>query len=729
MLYIMTIVSSGQISITDLNDATQLILYLNANAKTQVYNPNATGSTAYTPDFTSAYLVVTPELYVAGGGSSNLLPSSQVVSVTWYEGSNTSGTPITDGATSTGADGVSSYTIPTGSVTTTSKTLTCKTNFTAKNSQKFTCVVVYHDNNLNSNISMKADVEIVKITNGVKGADGTGTNATVGVLSNENVTVPANSSGTPTDLTQAVSTLTIYSGTTDVTSSFNIALTLNPANTTNFNVSTSGTNTNQTVTVSTMVSSVSSASVTFTATPKTPNTNNYPVITKIFNVSKLNAGGDGTSPTISWINMPTTLNVNNTGTYATSTVVIKALSQTGNLAQANFNGYIQVDTSVDGNAWTNRVANTTAISNGSYTYPSTGSIPSGIKFIKVQIFSASGGSGLLDSETCAIVSDGNDTFFLNVFTPNGDMIRNSSGSLTIQADMYKGNSNINGSITSYKWYYQDATATTSNGGDIDGTAGWRLLQSFSDPASALTASNFNTSTAGGTLTGGTYFVRYSWLTTNGETKASPVMGTGIAVTANYNLKITLPTAPAPTSQITGAKIYVGTVSGSEKYQGTVTTNLTTGGIYTITAPIATGSAGVPASNTATYTNTTSGFTSNVLTVPNTAINSYAGYKCIAVYNSTNYQGVSMVKDITDPILCRIDGTNVFKNGAGTNSYTATLLQAGTEIDHAGSTYTYTWSMYNQDGTQVGGFSKTGKTITVSATDITNIGNLICSVSK
>ncbi|AQN32580.1 hypothetical protein BCP12_168 [Bacillus phage BCP12] len=55
---------TGQITISDLNDAKQYILYLNPNYKTQIYDPNGL---VYAPDFTSSNLVITPELYIAGG--------------------------------------------------------------------------------------------------------------------------------------------------------------------------------------------------------------------------------------------------------------------------------------------------------------------------------------------------------------------------------------------------------------------------------------------------------------------------------------------------------------------------------------------------------------------------------------------------------------------------------------------------------------------------------------
>jgi hypothetical protein len=708
----MSIVSSGQLTISDINDAKQLVLYLNPSVRNQIYNPNATGSTAYNPDFTGSNLTFTPELYVAGGGTTNLLPSSAIVSCNWYEGSQTTNA-IGTGNT-TGADGISSYSIPTGTPQTTLKVLTVKSNLTNKNSQKFTCVVVYHDDDLNADITMKADVEVVKVTNGVKGADGTGTDAVVGVLSNENSTIPANSSGTATaqNLALATTTLKIFEGTDDITSSYTVSIALNPNDTTKFNVTTSGTPANSVITVSTMTDATASASVTFTATRS-----GYPTITKVFNVSKLNAGTNGSEVTINWLDIPSTLAVSNTGAYARSTLTFKSYSKTGASVQQAYDGFLQVDTSPDGTTWTNAVANTTQFSSGSYTYPASGSMPTGIKFIRVRLYSATGGSGLLDEETISIIAEGNDAFFCNMVTPQGDMIRNSSGQLTVKAELVKGSSPV--TPTAIKWYVQDPAvtiATNGGGGDTDGGIGWRLLQTVAD---ATTAPTLNGATAGGTLTGATYFVKYTWCSTNGETL--PSAQAQLAVTANYNLKITVPAFP---TGVFKAKVYVGTVTGTVKYQGDINTSA---GTYTITAPINTTNPQPPSTNTATYTQTVTNFATDTITVPATAITNFEGFKAILTYNTLKYSGIVVLKDISDPILCRIDGVEVFKNGDGTNTYRATLIQGGSEIDSSGTKYTYTWSIWNKDGTKTT-FNKTGKTTSVDATDITNIGNLLCEVS-
>ena len=59
----MTIVASGQITITDLNDAKQLVMYIGASqSRTVIYN----GVSTYVPLYSSTNQVLTPQLFIAG---------------------------------------------------------------------------------------------------------------------------------------------------------------------------------------------------------------------------------------------------------------------------------------------------------------------------------------------------------------------------------------------------------------------------------------------------------------------------------------------------------------------------------------------------------------------------------------------------------------------------------------------------------------------------------------
>lgn len=202
--------------------------------------------------------------------------------------------------------------------------------------------------------------------------------------------------------------------------------------------------------------------------------------------------------------------------------------------------------------------------------------------------------------------DGQDAVRAVVWTPNGNVTRNSTGTVQASVQVYKGSAKVTGS--SFKWYIQDPSATTTSGGDTDGGAGWRLLNS----------------------------------------------------TTNYGI---------------------------------------------------------------------TGYTTDTITIPASAIPSAESFKCVVTYNSVKYSDVCTVVDVSDPIMLVITGTNTFKNGQGTNTITAKLYRAGAEIDSSGSDYTYTWSLYDSSNVKNTSWSKTGKTITVDAADINARGNVTCDVSK
>lgn len=132
-----------------------------------------------------------------------------------------------------------------------------------------------------------------------------------------------------------------------------------------------------------------------------------------------------------------------------------------------------------------------------------------------------------------------------------------------------------------------------------------------------------------------------------------------------------------------------------------------------------------------------GTTTRELTVYPGAFNNVGVFKCgikdtdteSASYNSTFWDVVTFI-DNTDPIVVTITSTggDVFKNGNGSSTLTANLYQAGEEIDEAGTQYTYTWTKYLSDGTLDSSFNKTGKTISVTGTDVNVKSTFICTIS-
>jgi hypothetical protein len=679
----MTIVASGQLTLVDLNDSKQLVAYIGASQpKTVIYNPN-TGS--YTPDYSSSNNVLTPQLYVAGSSSD---VSNQTTATRWYVQPNGTGTPTQI----TSSD--SNYTLGSG----TPKTLTIKNNVLASNnSMTYICEMDYLDPDTGLTVTAKTSIEIVKVTNGANG-----TNAVIGVLSNDTHAVPADANGNVLSYAGAVSTMSVFNGSTDDSANWTYSVT-----TTNVSGTASGSPANRTYTVTSLTADI--GYVDFTATRS-----GYPSITKRFTIVKNKQGVTGQNATTYWLVTPPTIQKSKTGAYTPSSITVSAMSQTGSSAPAAYSGRFIISESNDGTTYTDKYTSSSDESSKTYT-PSAG-----IKTLRVRLYLAGGTSTLVDEQIIPIVSDGVDSVYATVWTPNGNIVRNNQGNITAKCDLYDGGTSV--SATTYKWYVQDPTATTSSGGDTDGGNGWRLLQSIADPSTAPTLAQ----QAGGTLTGATYYVKYTWVSTNGETKPSPE--SSLAVTANNTLKITVPAFP---TGVTKAKVYVGTASGQNRYQADITTS---GGTLNISAPINTTNPLPPATNTATYDGGgVTGFTTATITIPASAIPSVQSFKCVAIYNSKTYSDVCTVVDVSDPIMVTIVGVNTFKNGQGQVTLTAKLYQAGVEIDPAGTTYTYTWYLYDSNNAQIttwnGTGSKTGKTITVDATDINVRGNIVCQVSQ
>jgi hypothetical protein len=450
----MAIVASGQISLVDLNDSKQLQLYISSSQpKTQIYNPD---NTSYTPNWTTSKPVLTPQLFIAGTATDII---AQAKSITW----NVDGTDITVSN--------ANYTLASTGV----KTLTINTNtLSSANTTLIKCTVVYTDPSTGFDVTTVADFEFAKVTNGTKGNTGaTGTNAIIGVLSNETSTVPADVSGNVTSWGGSATTLTIYNGATDDTANWAITIAKSGVDGTS-----SGTPANRTFTPSSMTADT--GTVTFTATRS-----GYATLTKTYTITKSKTGATGgtgsagQNATAYWlVPSASAIQKNISNVYTPASLSIDMKSQTGTGTPAFYGGRLIISETTDGTSYTAKyTSSVNEPSAKSYT-PSAG-----IKAIKIEMYLAGGTTTLLDTEIIPIVSDGatgatgsagQDAVVAVVWTPDGNTLRNSSGTLTAQCDVYKGSSLLTSGVT-FKWYLQDGTATTASGGDADGGNGWRLL--------------------------------------------------------------------------------------------------------------------------------------------------------------------------------------------------------------------------------------------------------------
>ncbi len=149
-------------------------------------------------------------------------------------------------------------------------------------------------------------------------------------------------------------------------------------------------------------------------------------------------------------------------------------------------------------------------------------------------------------------------------------------------------------------------------------------------ANPATAPTLSASGTGGTLPATTYYVKYTWITSVGETVTSPE-STGQAVTAGQTLTVTLPTFP---SGVTKANVYISSSTGTETLQGSTTSTT-----FTQSTPLVTGII-PPTVNTtgATALYTAKNYTTNV-TSDSGATSGNSGTGSATVYvkeiNTTN----------------------------------------------------------------------------------------------
>lgn len=93
------------------------------------------------------------------------------------------------------------------------------------------------------------------------------------------------------------------------------------------------------------------------------------------------------------------------------------------------------------------------------------------------------------------------------------------------------------------------------------------------------------------------------------------------------------------------------------------------------------------------------------------------------------------RDASDPVQVHISSSSGDKivNGQGSTELNAELWRAGEEIDTAGTGYTYTWykrdKLGNPDEKWNTTGSKTGKKITVAASEVNVKSTFVCEVSK
>ena len=134
-------------------------------------------------------------------------------------------------------------------------------------------------------------------------------------------------------------------------------------------------------------------------------------------------------------------------------------------------------------------------------------------------------------------------------------------------------------------------------------------------------------------------------------------------------------------------------------------------------------------------------TNAVLTVfPDVVVNAQT-FLCVVTDNVGGTSGLKVkgyytLADLDDPIMVIVDssGGTIFKNAAGSSTLTARLFQQGSEVDTAGSAYTYKWTKWENNAMDAnfGGTGinfKSGKTLTVGGADVNSTTTFKVEVSE
>lgn len=151
--------ATGQITIIDYNDGVGLsgFIGLNVSSRVQVYNPD---NQSYFPNWgTSPYLILTPSLFVQGNGT-DIIKSTQVKFIKWYDASVSTTVPLTGNAT---------YAVSNPEIAPVNgNPLTIKTNLLTEaiSSKDYICEVIYEDPTTLLRLTQKIPITLSRVVNG-----------------------------------------------------------------------------------------------------------------------------------------------------------------------------------------------------------------------------------------------------------------------------------------------------------------------------------------------------------------------------------------------------------------------------------------------------------------------------------------------------------------------------------------------------------------------------------
>lgn len=422
-------VATGQLTIYDQNDSKQAQLYIAPSLSNQVVFD---GIVSYNPLYsTGTKQILTPQVSIAGSSTDM---SANVKATRWYYQVNSSGAKVEI----TAGTPYANHALTQVGAFPLLKSLDISANVVAtNNSMRYTCEIDYIDPDTTLSITMVGDFEIIKIATGVS--------SLIGNLSNDGIGIPCSATGTPLSYTGATTTFTVLRGVATDTG-WSISKTLVGCTTSETDNAASSV-TSKTATITGITADA--ATVTFTATKA-----NHATITKVFNVWKVNRGVDSK---VYELQLTTkTLSKSELNDYSPTKVTASAISIQGQATPVAFTGRYKIHEATEAAPDTYVLKYTSSADEATKDYTPTSTAGS----IKVELFAAGGVTTLLDTDTVAIVKDGFDAAFLQVWIAEGNNIKNNVGTVKIKADMYKGGSAVTPSA--FVWYYlNDLSVWTS----------------------------------------------------------------------------------------------------------------------------------------------------------------------------------------------------------------------------------------------------------------------------
>lgn len=474
------------------------------------------------------------------------------------------------------------------------------------------------------------------------------------VLDNEDIYVPCNSDGSLIEgaLSDANTKIYVYEGNKEVTDKATIKPTASGAAGTYNSI-------NHTYTVTSMTAETARISFEVTYGGTTVN--------KIFNLTKLKAGVNGVTPTIYSIESShLTVNRNINNNYSPSSVTFNAYSKTGNDNKIAYTGRFKIY--VDGVL---KYTSSNDESEKAYTIPTDKQC----SIIKAELYKSGSTTTLIDSQTVTVVSDGATgepgtgglSFVLgnpsDTIPCNTDRTVSANYTITIPFAAYKGIDRI-ACKASYNSNSLPSGVTESSNTDGSVDADGSLVFSVSKGSDLGGKTEaYDTGSIQITLTANevTNTQNYTW-TKNIQAKS----GADAVVLQVY----------APGGNI---------INNGEN--DVILSALMTSGTTTVTKDISyqwyvfKKNVYEPISDSNTYGGHT-GYRTDTLTVPATAVESYASYRVDATWNKKTYSAYISVQDKTDPIQVEIFSTlgDKITNSFGKGCVYAKVFREGTEMD-------------------------------------------------